>query len=335
MPRVIAIALGTLAVLALIAAGVVWSWTRTPFGPMDAGAAIVVHTMPASETPDYSPENRARMNGWVARFMPDPVAGIAIRESEYPSPAGVQPLRVYTPRVTVRSRSSSGSTAAGSSWARTCPSGTGRAASWRPTRTRSSSRWAIASRPRIRSPPRWTTASRRCATSRQSRTISRRPGADRRLRRKRGRKSPRSVAQRARDEGGPGLVYQVLLVPATYASGEPTESRRAFGTGYGLDGLPGLIEMYIPDAADRANPWASPLLAASFADLPPALVLTAEFDPLRDEGEAYAEKLRAAGVPVTLRRFDGAIHGFLGSSDDAEAAHALTVEKLREAFSSD
>jgi acetyl esterase len=140
------------------------------------------------------------------------------------------------------------------------------------------------------------------------------------------------VAQRARDEGGPPLVFQVLIVPATYAAGEPTESRKAFERGYGLDGIDAMVANYIPDETQRANPWASPLLASSFADLPPALVLTAQFDPLRDEGEAYAEKLRAAGVPVTVQRYDGAIHGFLGSPDDSAASHALSVEKLRQAF---
>jgi len=140
------------------------------------------------------------------------------------------------------------------------------------------------------------------------------------------------VAQRARDEGGPALVYQVLFVPALYASGEPTQSRRDFGSGYGLDGIPQMIANYVPDESQRANPWASPLLAPSLAGLPPALILTAEFDPLRDEGEAYAAKLREAGVAVTQVRYDGAIHGLLGSSDDFAASHALSVEKLREAF---
>jgi acetyl esterase len=140
------------------------------------------------------------------------------------------------------------------------------------------------------------------------------------------------TALRARDEGGPALRYQVLVVPAVTAEDGATESRRIFAAGYGLDGVADMVAAYLPNAADRPRPWASPLLAERFDGLPPALILTAEFDPLRDEGEIYAEKLRAAGVEVTLHRFDGAIHGFLGSRDDSAASEALAAAKLREAF---
>jgi acetyl esterase len=141
-----------------------------------------------------------------------------------------------------------------------------------------------------------------------------------------------ALGLRARDAGGPPIAFQVLVVPALQAGGEPTASRRQFASGYGLDGLDAMTRAYAPDPKDHGNPWLSPLLASSFVGLPPALILTAEFDPLRDEGEAYAEKLRAAGVPVTLERYAGAIHGFLGSPDDMEASGALISSQLRRAL---
>jgi acetyl esterase/lipase len=118
----------------------------------------------------------------------------------------------------------------------------------------------------------------------------------------------------AKDRNGPKVAYQVLFIPATDASVD-TESYHDFGTGrflsrafmkYGWD-------LYAPDEKTRDNPYVSPLRASNeeLQGLPPALVITAENDPLRDEGEAYARKLMDAGVPVTATRYDGMIHDFV------------------------
>lgn len=118
----------------------------------------------------------------------------------------------------------------------------------------------------------------------------------------------------AKDRKGPKIGYQVLLIPATDASVD-SDSYHLFGTDrflsrafmkYGWD-------LYAPDAKTRDNPYVSPLRATmeELKGLPPALVITAENDPLRDEGEAYARKLMEAGVPVTAVRYDGTIHDFV------------------------
>ena len=118
----------------------------------------------------------------------------------------------------------------------------------------------------------------------------------------------------AKDRKGPKIGYQVLLIPATDASVD-SDSYHLFGTDrflsrafmkYGWD-------LYAPDATTRDNPYVSPLRATmeELKGLPPALVITAENDPLRDEGEAYARKLMEAGVPVTAVRYDGTIHDFV------------------------
>lgn len=118
----------------------------------------------------------------------------------------------------------------------------------------------------------------------------------------------------AKDRRGPKIAYQVLLIPATDASVD-TASYREFATGrflprafmkYGWD-------LYAPDAKTRDNPYVSPLRASKkeLQGLPPALVVTAENDPLRDEGEAYAQKLREAGVAATAVRYNGMIHDFV------------------------
>ncbi|TCO13156.1 acetyl esterase [Kribbella steppae] len=118
----------------------------------------------------------------------------------------------------------------------------------------------------------------------------------------------------ARDNG-PELVGQLLVYPNTLY-GSDTISMRAGDDPYLFNktSVGWYWDHYLTDSADGLNPLASPLLAESHANLPPVLVITAEYDPLRDEGEYYAEKLHAADVPTTLSRYDGMVHGFFAMS---------------------
>lgn len=121
------------------------------------------------------------------------------------------------------------------------------------------------------------------------------------------------VAMRCRDAGGPALAGQVLLYPVTDLSSFDTASHRELSEGYFLSGaaMDWFSGHYLASADHKRHPEVSPLLAPDVSGLPPALVITAEFDPLRDEGEAYAERLKKAGVPVTVSRYPGMIHGFI------------------------
>jgi acetyl esterase/lipase len=119
------------------------------------------------------------------------------------------------------------------------------------------------------------------------------------------------VTQRAKAEGGPEIALQVLVYPVTDADVDNAtyldpENQLMLTR----ESMIWFWDHYTPDASVRANPGASPLHAEDLSGLPPAVVLTAEHDVLRQEGEAYAERLRAAGVPVELKRFPGQMHGF-------------------------
>ncbi|SMB79727.1 alpha/beta hydrolase [Deinococcus hopiensis] len=131
---------------------------------------------------------------------------------------------------------------------------------------------------------------------------------------------------RARDEGGPRLRAQLLIYPPTdFGAGERHPSRRENGEGYFLteEQMRFFGAMYLGDPGHAAHPHVSPLTAAALHDLPPALILTAEFDPLRDEGAAYAGALTAAGVRTEHLPGPGMIHGFANMTALSPAAAAL------------
>ncbi|MGV9254371.1 alpha/beta hydrolase [Streptomyces sp. NPDC003697] len=142
-----------------------------------------------------------------------------------------------------------------------------------------------------------------------------------------------ALAIRARDRHGPRVDAQVLVYPITDAT-MSCASYRESGEGFFLTAaeMAWYWEMYLGERRGTVDPGFSPLHADVLAGLPPALVITAEYDPLRDEGEAYARRLADAGVEVRLRRFDGLIHGFFRATavfDGAQEALDEVAEFVR------
>ena len=145
------------------------------------------------------------------------------------------------------------------------------------------------------------------------------------------------MALLARDAGGPGIVFQLLIYPAVDMRLDyPSIAENAEGYVLTRDHMHWFCDHYLGEEGPLTDPKASPLLAASHEDLPPALIVTAEYDPLRDEGKAYADKLSAAGVTAKHSLYDGMIHVFFQLSpilDGGRAAVEESVAALRSAFS--
>ena len=144
------------------------------------------------------------------------------------------------------------------------------------------------------------------------------------------------AALRARDFGGPPVALQVLVYPVTDCDLDRRSYREYDGDEYIVNrrDMAWFWDRYVPDPATRVNPYASPLRAPGLADLPPTYVVTAEHDPLRDEGFAYADRLRAARVPVEHRHYGSQIHGFFsftGVLDDADKAVSEAGSAIRAA----
>ncbi|MBP1930986.1 alpha/beta hydrolase [Ammoniphilus resinae] len=146
------------------------------------------------------------------------------------------------------------------------------------------------------------------------------------------------VCLMAREQGGPTISKQVLLYPVTdfhhHGSPSPYPSYQENAVGFGLSNLKmsHFWNFYLEKEEHRTHPYASPI-KADLNGLPPALILTIEKDVLRDEGEEYGKRLQEAGVPVTMTRFEGTIHGFLRTFPDSEEsreAHRLVAQFIKE-----
>jgi len=145
-----------------------------------------------------------------------------------------------------------------------------------------------------------------------------------------------TTAQLVRDQGGPVLRLQVLVYPLLdHGADTPSMRETVDPVFFDRNDVAWCWAHYLTRAADGNSPLASPLRARDLRGLPPALVITAGIDPLRDEGERYADRLAAAGVPTELVRFDGMVHGFYsmnGVLGAAERAQAATAASLRRAL---
>jgi len=147
-----------------------------------------------------------------------------------------------------------------------------------------------------------------------------------------------AISLMARDRGNPPLAFQLLVYPVT-ARDFSTNSYQQNADGYLLskDSMQWYWDHYLQSLADASDPYAAPLAASDLSNLPPALVITAEYDPLCDEGETYAQRLQDAGIPTACTRYDGMIHGFFGmpaAIDKGKQAVDEAAAALKRAFAS-
>ena len=145
-----------------------------------------------------------------------------------------------------------------------------------------------------------------------------------------------AVALLARERGAPAIVHQLLVYPNTdYRADTPSMREVTDPLFFNPRSVAWYWGMYLASPEDGENPLASPLRAPDLSGLPPATVITAEYDPLRDEAEHYAQRLAAAGVATELIRYDGMMHGFftmVGTLDVARTAVAAAADRLAKAF---
>ena len=328
-PTRLAIVLGAL-VGAL--AAVVWSWTFTPIGRLDLQAAIVARmaALGGASDMEMTPAARQTANEMTRRMLGDfsTEVEVAFEDRTVPGPGGDIPVRVYTPAAEGPLPLYLDIHGGGWWMGNGFPFHDGmRAFAGQVPAIVVSVDYRLA--PEHPYPAaiedceavlRWMAAEGAGLGGDPSRLAIGGASAGGNL--------SAALALKMRDEGGPPIAFQYLLVPATDLSG--TREWLSYDEAYEgyvltVPGIEQMIDAYVPEARQRMDSYVSPLLEGRLEGLPPALVVTALFDPLRDQGEAYARRLEAAGVPVTLHR-EEALHGFLGSPERARRVQAMAAE---------
>jgi len=339
MKKVLPMVAACLVVLLLAALGVVYSWTFTPHGKLDLEVAISLKLTPEWPAPGSISveQEREELRKMFERFSADPIPMQRVVNRTIPGPGGEIPIRIYQPvpgdnlpilvyfhgggfRIgdldthdgICRALALGASAVVVSVDYRRAPEHPFPAAV---EDCYAATEWVFSNAADIG------VDSTRIAVGGDSA----------------GGNLAAVTALKARDLGGPGLVFQLLVYPATDLSSYDTDSWKDLGTDYfpTREWSEFTREQYTPHQADRTRPWASPLLASDHSSLPKALVITAQFDPLRDEGQAYATKLRSAGVEARHIRYEGVPHGFFGVSIFRKSQQALNqaAAALEEAFS--
>ena len=339
MRRILLITTAGLLVLVLVAAAVSYSWTFTPLGRLDYRAALLAKLASSQEgAAELGPEARGSANAFTARMLPDvgDTALARIEDREIAGPEGTRlPLRIYWPDV-------DGplplylDVHGGGWWM-----GDGFLFHALMARFAARSQAIVVSVDYRLAPEHpYPAALDDCEAAlvwmhENAAALGADPDRIAVGGGSAGGNLAAALALRVRDLGGPKISFQYLMVPVTDLSGtREWPSYRETGEDYVLkvSGMEQMIAAYVPDREMRASPYVSPLLAEDHKGLPPALVVTALFDPLRDEGEAYARALEAAGVPTRLHREDGALHGFLGSPARSLRIQAMAADAVREAL---
>lgn len=313
--------IGVVIIVGLVAIGiaVVNSWKQTPFGTLHTNAALLLKVIELRKI-DLFGENKtlteiretsASSRGLLQK-KPTPIDQVI--DTTFPGPAGPVPIRIYIPRqqpdlpVIIYYRGGGWVIGNLDSHDNICRS------------LSKTTRWIVASVDYRLAPEHpfpaavddayaaliWVSHNALSFNGDPSRLITAGDSAGGNL--------AAAVTLIARDRKGPKIFAQVLIYPVTNLSDMNTDSYHHFADGFYLTKryMEKFRSMYLPRSQDWRNTNASPLLANNLEDLPPALVLTAELDILRDEGKAYALELIKSGVPTHHIRYQGMIHGFVG-----------------------
>ena len=308
------------AALLVCAAGmgvIIWQWTTTPHGRLTVPSAVISH-LAAWQAPSFAKlplsEQREKFRRSAQRLTAEVVPLADVQDRQIPGPGGPLPLRIYTPGkssvpppIIVYLHGGLwvfGDLETHDNLCRTLARKAGaivvavhyRLAPEHPYPAAAEDAYAAV---------RWATDNAASLGADAANVAVAGDSAGGNL--------AAALTLMSRDRGGPSLRAQVLIYPMVDEVALDRPSLKDFGRGLGLtaDNIARSQARYLPDATRRREPYASPLLADDHHGLPPALIITAQFDPLRDEGEAYARVLQEAGIPVVTKRYEGVIHGFV------------------------